>query len=273
MKRAGTILHNSIVRNRPYGESIFSLYLKDFREVLWEQYTIFKMDIQGVRSHRAAVLYNLYLIYILRVKRGDKMYKYLIFDFDGTIVDSDNTMNEIINSLAEKYNFNDYSRDFKNLSISQKLKTLFFVQKVKPEFRKIYGEKIDTIKAFDKMIALIESLYQSGYSLSILTSNTEDNVKRFFRLNDISFNIPIISSKGFFGKTKVIRKYIENNNCLLSDVLYIGDEIRDIKACNKAGIDIAFVKWGLDGKKDIAALATRYAVSTPIELENLLKAQ
>jgi phosphoglycolate phosphatase len=89
-------------------------------------------------------------------------------------------------------------------------------------------------------------------------------------LNNINFEIIVLSSKGLFGKHKAITNFLKEYQCVPDDILYVGDEIRDIKACKKSGVDIAFVRWGLDGNEDIYDLSPKYIISTAGELENII---
>jgi phosphoglycolate phosphatase len=205
---------------------------------------------------------------------GNKLYKTIIFDFDGTIADSEQTVDKILEGLAERYKFDNLSpKEFKHkagLPLLKKVRMLFFVRKVELEFKKLYGENISSIKAFDNMINILTRLHGAGYQLAVISSNTRPNIEKFLRLNGVSLDIPVLGSKGLFGKHKAIRAFIESSLCTSRDVLYVGDEIRDIKACKKAGVDIAFVKWGLDGDEDVGYLKPEYCVSTPEELGNIL---
>jgi phosphoglycolate phosphatase len=202
------------------------------------------------------------------------MYNYIIFDFDGTIADSDKVVNEILSNLAIKYRIHNLSpKEFKHkseLSLIKKIKMLLFIHKVETEFKIQYGKNVSSIKAFDNVLSIINQINKAGYKLAVISSNTKPNIDSFFRLNNISFDIIVLSSKGLFGKHKSITNFLQEHNCTKDSVLYIGDEIRDIKACNKSGVDIAFVKWGLDGNEDISAFKPKFIISTPEELLGIL---
>lgn len=199
-----------------------------------------------------------------------EMYDRLIFDFDGTIADSREIVDELLGALILEHRLNRITvKEIKHksdLSVIQKIKLLIFIRKVDSEFKELYHENIERIYPVDGIIDVLKRLDQKGIRLSILSSNTKSNIEAFLCLHGISFITDIISVEGLFGKHKAIRKA-----CSASEkVLYIGDEIRDIKACNKAKVDIAFVKWGLDGDEDIGGLKTRYIVNEPQELLNLV---
>ncbi len=53
-------------------------------------------------------------------------------------------------------------------------------------------------------------------------------------MNGIDNISNVLCSSRIFGKDKIIKKYIKEANLKTSDVLYIGDEHRDIVACKKS---------------------------------------
>ena len=202
------------------------------------------------------------------------MYRYVIFDFDGTIADSGEMVNRVFTGLCEKYNVSGItSRDIKHrkeLPFTKQLKLLLTVSRFKAEFQRAYYENVGFLKAFDQMLELLPQLQGADYRLAILTSNNRDNISHFFDLNHIELDLEILSAKGFFGKHRCLNRFMEEHGCEAKDILYIGDEARDIMACNRAGVDIAFVKWGFDGDEDVSVLKPRYTVSSVQELKNLL---
>ena len=60
----------------------------------------------------------------------------------------------------------------------------------------------------------------------------------------------------------------------LSETLYIGDEVRDVKACQKIGLDIISVSWGLNNKEALYEAGSLAIVDSPsLLLETLLRVQ
>jgi phosphoglycolate phosphatase len=54
------------------------------------------------------------------------------------------------------------------------------------------------------------------------------------------------------------------------NVLYVGDEVRDIVACKKAGVKIAWVDWGYDLKEAVADEKPDYLISNPLEIISIV---
>ena len=59
---------------------------------------------------------------------------------------------------------------------------------------------------------------------------------------------------------------MKDNGFSAADILYVGDEVRDIKACNKVNVDIAFANWGVDANEDLSSYSVKYILENPSDL-------
>ena len=76
-----------------------------------------------------------------------------------------------------------------------------------------------------------------------------------------------ISSKSkLSGKAKHLKSIMRTFSLEPEEILYVGDEIRDVKACKKVGIPIAAVTWGFNAKEALAETQPEYLFDTPQEL-------
>ena len=202
------------------------------------------------------------------------MYRYFIFDFDGTVANSGALVEKILGELAADSRAKMISaKDFKHregLGVLKKLRMFFFIRRISGTFREKYTRNLPSIPPFAGMLELLVAVHEAGFPLVFITSNTEGNIRQFFRIHRFSPAVTVLSSEGLFGKHKAIRRFLKQYGCAKEDVLYIGDEIRDIKACRKAGIDMAFVEWGLDGDEDLGGLRPKYRVKSPTRLRDIL---
>ena len=201
------------------------------------------------------------------------MVKHLIFDFDGTIADSQEIVDEILGELAIKHSIDHLTpKEIKHISglpFMKRLKLLIFIRKVDSEFKDRYRAKIKRIPPVEGIVDVLKRLDALGVGLSVISSNRSANIAQFFELHGLSFIGDIISAQGIFGKHKAIKRF-RRKYAAEGQVLYIGDEIRDIKACQKAGVDIAFVTWGLDGGEELGGLKVKAVLTEPSELVGLI---
>lgn len=181
------------------------------------------------------------------------MLKYIIFDFDGTLVDSKDLSIDVINKLAEKYEVQKLSQDqiehLRKYSIADRCRAMNFPLYKIPfafiDFLLLYKEGVGKLTLFPGIHDLLQQLHQANFNLAVISSNTEENIKQSLKKNNVDL-IDDVLVASIFGKDKVIKQFLKKHSLKASEVLYIGDELRDILACKKAGIKIAWVSWGFD---------------------------
>ncbi len=204
--------------------------------------------------------------------------KHIIFDFDGTLADSTAVFASAWNTLAQKYKFKGIELKeidaLKKLSISERSKLFDFpmykLPMILPQFYKLYRQSLNDVHLFDGMKEVLLEIDKRGYKILIISSNSKDNILEFLKMNGIHCVADVLCSNRIFGKDKVMKKFLKESNVLSSDVLYIGDEQRDIVACKKAGVPIAWVEWGYDAKEVVQNEEPEYKVATPQEILEII---
>jgi phosphoglycolate phosphatase len=207
------------------------------------------------------------------------MLKHVIFDFDGTIADSLNQSLKIGNQLAAKYGFPEITegevKELKYLPIEERLKRynikLYFLPKLLIEFLKIYRNHVGSIDLIYGVDCLLEDLKSSGFKLGIISSNNLDNINKFLSDKQLHTFDFVYSSKGLFGKHGTINSCLRKFGINKDEVIYIGDELRDIHACKKSGIRIISVTWGFDPPDLLTKGNPDFIANTPFEVLNHIK--
>ena len=69
-----------------------------------------------------------------------------------------------------------------------------------------------------------------------------------------------------FGKHTTLKRLIKKYDLVKKEVIYIGDEIRDIEACKKAGIECIVVTWGYNSRKALQQQNPDYMIDRPADL-------
>jgi len=113
--------------------------------------------------------------------------KHIVFDFDGTIADAKDVGLHIINELARRHNYQQFTSEefnsINNYPIKERLKKigvpLYKVPQLTLETLNIYRNLIHTVKTFDGIHDLLEQFHRKGFILSILSSNSVENIKFF----------------------------------------------------------------------------------------------
>lgn len=208
------------------------------------------------------------------------MYKYIVFDFDGTLVDSRGIFLMLYNELAAKHGYALMNADnleyLRGLSISERCKILkvplYKLPFLAAEIIKKYKTSIPALQFNEGIKGMLESMAAGGTLYAILSSNSKSNIQEFFALQGIAVNEVYTSGK-IFGKDKMLKKFLKDKSLDPSEILYVGDEARDIIACKKAAVRIAWVSWGYDSYAAIQSHSPHYIINHPSELLNLILRQ
>jgi phosphoglycolate phosphatase len=204
--------------------------------------------------------------------------KAVIFDFDGTIADNFSYVHEIVTKLAPKYGFTSKDADevvgLRDLSMKQIVErykvSRFNVFRMLLDGRKEMKRHLPDSKMPAGLVEVLRDLEQSGLKLAIISSNSESSIRNFLDNNHLGVKVDIYSSVHLFGKHKAITRYMQKHKFTCSDVVYIGDEVRDIDAARQAGIPIISVTWGYNDRR-ILAEKNMLIADKPADLVDLIE--
>jgi len=202
------------------------------------------------------------------------MIKNIIFDFDGTIVDSKRLTMNLYNEIAEKNKFKpitEYDLEYlSRLSYIDKVKYMgipfYKIQALITGVLKSYKSHLNNIELIEGMKEVLYKLKERNVKLSVISSNSESNIRGYFQNSGIDVFDDIHSSKGLFGKDVSISRYISKSGMDKSETLYVGDEVRDIQACKKCFVKIIAVTWGFDIADVLKLNNPDFIVNTPKEI-------
>lgn len=206
-------------------------------------------------------------------------YKYVFFDFDGTLADTEEVNFVIYQKLAEKYNLRNITIDeighIKKMSarelmayVELKKRYLPFLLKRGKNLLKQDIKNVNPCKP--DLFDVVLQLKNMGIQTAIITTNSRSNVQDFLEEHNADIFDFIVSSS-MFGKEGKMRRIIRKNKINSDDVLYVGDEIRDIHAAKNTGIDIASVAWGYNTVESLKKHKPEYIIYEPLELIDICK--
>jgi phosphoglycolate phosphatase len=204
----------------------------------------------------------------------------LIFDFDGTLANTLSAIIKLINGHAQEYQIKPLEdkdvenlRGMSNLDIVRKyhiplVKIPSLILRTQKELHK----KIDQVELFPGIRDLILGLKRRGFRLGILTTNSRENVLKLLRARDLDVFDFIHAESNFLGKTRALLHLLHKHGLRKDEVIYVGDETRDIEACHHAGVAVIAVSWGFNRKDVLRAKNPTFLVDSPVEIENIVTA-
>ena len=201
--------------------------------------------------------------------------KVILFDFDGTIADTYQAIASITNQLSTEFGYKALNQEelllLKNLSSREIVKRSeisffklpFLLRRVRSELSKEIAE-LESIQGIDQVLLKLKNL---GYILGIVTSNNQENVDTFLAKNQLAHLFDYVySGTAVFGKHRVINQAIRQHGLDKTDVIYVGDETRDIRSARKSRIAVIAVSWGFNATKILSEHQPDYLVNHPSEL-------
>ena len=195
------------------------------------------------------------------------MIKYTVFDFDGTLAD---TFDVIKNIAMNEYSEYDIDVElFKSEGAKGMLKMLNIPRWKIPGMilnvtNKLRNSK--NIKLFPGIVDLLINL-KKDYKIGILSSNSKEIINDTLKEYDIENLFEFVySESSLFGKHSVLKRMCSKHNIDPLEVIYVGDEDRDIIAAKKANLKSIAVTWGFNSKEKLSRENPDYLVDSPMQI-------
>ncbi len=201
--------------------------------------------------------------------------KAVLFDFDGTIADTHDAFFGIVNRLADEFGYPQVDQEelarLKKLSSAEIIKysrvSPFKIPFILKRLKKELGKEITDLKPYLDMQEVLFLLKNKGYVLGIVTSNLGDNVHIFLRNNGLDHIFDFVQAgTTLFGKNRMINKVLKEHNFKADEVIYVGDETRDISAAKKSKLTMISVAWGFSSPAILQEYKPDFLIHQPKEL-------
>ncbi|VEU80469.1 HAD family hydrolase [Haploplasma axanthum] len=214
------------------------------------------------------------------------MIKGVIFDLDGTLLDSVTDIMNSLNKILGKYDYElkNYQEVRSYLGNgAQKLversipseKDREVLNRIVSEYNDYYkkNSNIDT-KPYDGIMELLEYLKNHNYKTAITSNKIQEGVTS---LNNDTFkgliDVAIGERVGLKLKPNpdMIYLALKELNLNADEVLYVGDTEVDLLTAQNAKLKSIAVTWGFRDYEVLADLNPNYIVNEPKEIINILK--
>ena len=214
------------------------------------------------------------------------MKKLVIFDLDGTLIDSVPDIYDCINVMLEKFGYE--KRDIedvkqmigngaKNLvirAIGKKVSEESITESLK-YYNDIYTSSgSPKTKLFDGIEQTLKILKSRGYLLGIVTNKpqmTTDEINKTY-LKNLGFDMVIGQRTGLRMKPdpQAVNLMIEKLNVNKENVYFIGDGETDVQVALNAGVNGVAVLWGYRTKTQLESAGAKVFASTPQDFLKIL---
>ncbi len=179
-------------------------------------------------------------------------YDLVIFDFDGTLADSAGWTLGILNEVAVRFGFKTLSDEEKAMLRGQDNRAIvrylgvpaWKMPLIAAHMRKLVARDAERIALFPGVDALLARLAEQGTRLAIVSSNSEENVRRILGPTNAGSIAHYACGASIFGKAAKFRQVLRRSGIPRERTLCIGDETRDIEAATTERLASGAVTWG-----------------------------
>ena len=205
------------------------------------------------------------------------MIKAIIFDLDGTLL---NTISDLNNSLNKTYkllnvakeNTEDMTMAMVGHGIFNLIEQCFenkLTKKAYKTFLEVYEKEYDqNTKPYEGIKELVDILILKGIKVGVNSNKNDIYTKHLIKIHFPNINQDYVL--GHLENMKVkpdpegVNLLIKKMNVLKEETLYVGDSPTDIKTANNAGIDVLSVTWGFRTKEQLKD--AKHIIDNPKEI-------
>lgn len=197
----------------------------------------------------------------------------VVFDFDGTLVDSFDWFCRTQARLAAEYRFRAFDVAELDAVRSKGARELmrecgvrwWQVPSVTRRARSLMLEELDEISAFPGVDEALDVLRRKGVRLALVTSNSAENVRRILGERTLARFEHVACGAPLLGKARKLKAVVRACGVPRDRVLCIGDEIRDADVAKALGIPFRGVSWGYTLPAALQAHSPLPLFTTPAE--------
>lgn len=193
----------------------------------------------------------------------------VVFDFDGTLADSLVVMLQIYNELAETRGMKPVTHadwlELRKGTIANGLKWTgakpFQLPGLLTQGFKLIEKRTAEIKLFPETLPLVRELAARGTKIFVLSSNSQEVIQEVLNKHGIGKEVEVLKSSRVFGKALALKKLIRSHKLDPNNLWMVGDEVRDMQASIKAGVNPVAVSWGFQPPETLAAVGASVTVA------------
>lgn len=216
-------------------------------------------------------------------------YKYVIFDLDGTLLDTLDDLTDSVNTALLKYSFPTVDREHVRRSIGNGVGLL--ISRCVPEgtdiaiaeactnvMREHYAKNCEKkTRPYDGITELLEKLRDNGVRVAVVSNKFDAAVKRLCqKYFDGLIETAIGEREGVSRKpapdsvNAALLELGADTDRDLARVIYIGDSDVDILTAKNVGAACVGVTWGFRDRELLISSGADFIADNTTELENIL---
>ena len=216
------------------------------------------------------------------MRNGHTMYGTIIFDLDGTLLDTLDDLTDATNAALGKFGLplrtRDEVRAFVGNGIAKLIERAIGEKgkhlhgEVLAEFKRDYALRCaDKTAPYEGILPLLQTLQAQGIKTAVVSNKADFAVKS---LAKTYFDGLLLAAVGENEEAGISKKpapdsllaVMEQLSATAEDTVYVGDSEVDIQTAKNAGVECLCVTWGFRDKALLIKEGGRLFVDTPAEI-------
>ena len=215
------------------------------------------------------------------IKKLSKNYKYIIWDFDGTLVNTAPGIYATFTAVLAHFGIDAAGRDLSEhigppLSYSyDKLVAPEYVDEAIALHRKIFVDinAVEQSYPYDGAEKTLDALYNSGkYVFAMASCKYQPHLIRSLEVFGLTkyFQCVYAQTPERRNKADILKELITDNGWNPNDCLMIGDTMYDVDGANANGVDVVAVTYGFEKREKLEQSNAVALADKPEQLLELL---
>lgn len=211
--------------------------------------------------------------------------KLIIFDFDGTLADTESLITQTMQKTIEALHLEPRSREQCRAMIGLPLKETFMrlipmTDAMGDRCADTYSQIFDrdnrsgVVRLFPHVADTLAALYAHDYTLTIATSRHRESLMEFLQGMQIDTYFRYIVTVNDVAQAKphpdMVLQTMEHLNIAPADTLMVGDAVYDIQMGHNAGVHTCGVTYGNGTRADMVACQADHIIDDFGQLGSLL---
>ena len=199
-------------------------------------------------------------------------YKAILFDLDGTLLDSVNvilkTAKKVFGTMGIIYDETDLR---KSIGVPLKVQAMRYCGDRAGEFTDLYRKEYSKNSAedgrvFPYTLEMLNALRTQGYTTALVTSKSTTTAKWAIEHTGMTGKFDVIVTADDVEHPKPhpqpILKALEILKVKPEEAIYIGDSLFDVDAAQKAKVTMVGVTWGARSKEDMQSMCVDHIIDS-----------
>lgn len=214
--------------------------------------------------------------------------KLIIFDLDGTLLNTIDDLAQSVNFVLEKYNYPIHGvEQYKHFvgngitklierAMPESQRTAELISKLQADFVDYYAlHGKDHTRPYDGIMELLNELRGRGITLSVASNKhhqaTMELIDHYFGRD--RFSVVYGKREGTRPKPDptIVFDIVRECGVSIAEVIYLGDSDTDMQTAQNASVLSVGVAWGFRTQQELINHGAKYIIKTPKELLSLIE--